>query len=96
MVYAAAYCPMSFKSTLEAMGFDGAYRLIHFAERASSQHDDEKIVAEWFRLKSTERGRTSRIVGIVRYQPAPLLFIDDTLTPGDLCGDVEACTYKSE
>jgi hypothetical protein len=24
MVYAAAYCPMSFKSTLEEMGFDGA------------------------------------------------------------------------
>jgi hypothetical protein len=23
MVYAAAYCPMSFKSTLEEMGFDG-------------------------------------------------------------------------
>lgn len=23
MVYAAAYCPMSFKATLEEMGFDG-------------------------------------------------------------------------
>jgi hypothetical protein len=23
MVYAAAYCPMSFKATLEDMGFDG-------------------------------------------------------------------------
>jgi hypothetical protein len=29
MVYAAAYCPMSFKSTLEAMGFDGESPFTH-------------------------------------------------------------------
>jgi hypothetical protein len=28
MVYAAAYCPMSFKATLEEMGFDGMYIII--------------------------------------------------------------------
>lgn len=36
MVYAAAYCPMSFKTTLEEMGFDGTS--IHRASARPQQH----------------------------------------------------------
>lgn len=39
MVYAAAYCPLSFKATLEEMGFDGTW--LHLFWRGSSLTDSD-------------------------------------------------------
>ncbi len=46
MVYAAAYCPLSFKATLEEMGFDGAGLHLFWRRR----------FADGLRLQSSVRG----------------------------------------
>lgn len=50
MVYAAAYCPMSFKSTLEEMGFDGKSHCIQnlMADSKVLSHDVRQRLWESF------------------------------------------------
>lgn len=43
MVYAAAYCPLSFKTTLEGMGFDGEFR--HVKKLQSLTIPDSKALS---------------------------------------------------
>ncbi len=47
MVYAAAYCPLSFKSTLEEMGFDGELHELYFSSsRVPGAGASSKVQAE--------------------------------------------------
>jgi hypothetical protein len=88
MVYAAAYCPMSFKSTLEEMGFDGAYpfpqSLFTSVERLMN------------RLKGTKSRRPSEIMGFFHLEYTIMLLLSYTLAPGYISRDVKACTCQSE
>jgi len=88
MVYAAAYCPMSFKSTLEEMGFDGAptspqslYTLV------------ERLI---IRFQGAQPRCPSEIMGFFHPESAIVLLFSYAFASGHFSGDVTACTYQFE
>jgi hypothetical protein len=85
MVYAAAYCPMSFKSTLEEMGFDGA------STPPQSLYTSVERLTD--RFKGTEPRRSSEIMGLFYSESTIMLLFSYAFTPGHFSGDVTACTY---
>ena len=92
MVYAAAYCPMSFKPTLEALGFDGRSCA---PRRATSVAGAIQPVADP-RLQGLVRRDETSAVGRVRRPPAIVLLERDALASGHLGGHVTAGTYQPE
>ena len=92
MVYAAAYCPMSFKPTLEALGFDGRSCA---SRRDTSVAGAIQPVADP-RLQGLVRGDETSAVGRVRRPPAIVLLERDALASGHLGGHVTAGSYQLE
>lgn len=88
MVYAAAYCPLSFKSTLEGIGFDGMVPSLNC-------HLDGKLT-RLGRFESPLSRDPTSTVEIIRPKSRAVLLLYYALSTSDFSWDFKADTSQSE